>query len=326
MTIEGTPQQFIDDGYCLNKSLIDPKRCNDILAKTKDNIARAAKGIHASVEDYLSAVSRWADPSPILEGLLGPIYPQISQHISYLLQSPVKLKKWNLICKNAQCSEAIPYHQDISYSTHSPYQATAWLSLNHIGEHSGPLAVFPGSHQEPIKPAIDFWSPDFMQQRPDTPLELPTNAGDVICFDSRLWHGSKPSKSKQDRYALVTRWSADDYNPPKNMPAIEPHAFGMWTCGKVTQELLHQGAKQLYGVEICDFVQLLDLWIAELQKHPAQLSYNTEGAIENLAKIRTLHLAHEKHNGGDATGLLYKTLWHSLLYPLKKQLDGEYHD
>lgn len=324
--LEDDSQEFVHNGYCLKKSLIVPKQCDEILARAKENISKAVGSINISMECYLSAVSRWADPSPILDGVLDPVYPMISEYMSDLLQSPVKLKKWNLICKNTHCCEAIPYHQDISYSPHSPYQATAWLSLNTIEENSGPLAVFPKSHREPILPAIDFWSPDFVPQDKDTPLELPTNSGDVVCFDSRLWHGSKSSKSKQDRYALVTRWSANNYIPPKSIPPIQPHAFGMWTCGKVTHDILQQGAKELFDVECSDFIQLLDLWITELQKHPTVLSCKAEEARESLSKIRTLHLAHEMHNGGDATGLLYKTLWHSLLYPLKNQLDGEHHD
>lgn len=310
---------FRSHGVQIIPSIIDRKTCHFLLSRVKINISKAAKSMGVSMGDYLSAASRWASPSPILEGLMDPVKSSLSSLMEGILGSPVRLMKWNVICKNTYRFDPIPFHQDLTYSPQSPYQATAWLSLNNIVEDSGALEVCPGTQVSSLIPAVDFWSPDFKAIEMEG-LKLPVRAGDVICFDSRVWHGSGPNLSRQDRYVIVTRWSAIDYLAPQLIPPIQPHEFGMWTCGDVTKSLLAHGAQKLLGENPMGFIGLIECWRLAIQKNILPFKVETSKALTALKNVKTLHLAYERHNGGDATGQIYKALWFSLLHPLKIEL------
>ncbi|MBY0501550.1 MAG: phytanoyl-CoA dioxygenase family protein [Alphaproteobacteria bacterium] len=310
-------------GYYVARNVIH----KSLIKKTQKNILESikscSKDLGVSEKDYLSAVSRWLSPSPITSAVSNAVLEHISQATQSLLDETSQLSKFNVICKNDQCRGAIPYHQDISYSPENPYQVSAWLALQDVPEDAGPLEVIPGSHKEPIKQAVDFWSPEY---EPDSTLKnralkLPLSAGDVVFFDSSLWHGSSENLARISRYAIVTRWVTQVWLPPQFIPRIQPRYFGMWTSGELTQQILSHGAYLLFQSQEKDFLRLLELWIDKLQQISLPFSIDLTSAIESLTRIRILHLAYLKHKGGDATGNLYKNLWKSFLSPLKNYVE-----
>ena len=64
-----------------------------------------------------------------------------------------------------------------------------------------------------------------------------------MLFDSRLWHGSDENTDFSSRYALVVRWSRKNWKPEQSIPPIEPDFFGLWTCGRDTEEILARGLR-----------------------------------------------------------------------------------
>jgi hypothetical protein len=318
-----TQQDFELNGYYIERGVIP----QDLIKKTRESILEAIKDyaqiIGVSQKDYLSSVSRWVSPSAVTSCVPDFLLKLVCRATQNLLEDTPYLSKFNVICKNDQCRDPVPYHQDISYSPQNPYQVSAWLALQDVFEDSGPLEVIPGSHKEPLKPAVDFWSPEY---KPDLSFKrrskkLPLSAGDIIFFDSSLWHGSSENAASSSRYAVVTRWSTKAWTAPQFIPPLEPGYFGMWTSGEITQEILSEGAALFFQSKEEDFLKLLELWIDKLQQISLPFDVDQALAIAHLKRVKILHIAFLKHNGGDATGNVYKSLLQCFLGPLKGYLE-----
>jgi hypothetical protein len=316
-------EQFLKDGYVVVKNIIpepDIKQLRELILK---NIKECVEQLNMTEDNYLSVVSRWANPSPVTSNLPSFLLDVLSKTTEEIIGSIPSLNKLNIICKNEYCSGPVPYHQDISYSPHEPYQLSSWLAIHDVEADSGPLEVIPGSHLDPITSAVDFWSPDYVDnlvlKKHAKPLSI--SAGDVVFFDSRLWHGSSESLSLTPRFALVSRWTVESWQQKKFIPPIDPKHFGMWTCGDITHQILSEGLKVLFNKVEEDFLYLIDAWIKILEHAQLPFVVNTNQSLKSLHKIKILHLAYMHHNGGDATGVLYKSLWKTFLSPLKNHLD-----
>lgn len=317
-------KDFQLNGYFVARNVIPKHLLLETLQSILKTIQSCSKETEVSQTDYLSSVSRWGSPSPITSAVPQTIIKYVSQETQSLLKDVPLLSKFNIICKNEFCREPVPFHQDISYSPENPYQVSAWLALEDVCENAGALEVIPGSHKQSIEPAVDFWSPEYRADpfHKKNALKLPLSAGDIVFFDSSLWHGSSESLAKKSRYALVTRWTTQAWLPPLYIPPIEPRDFGMWTCGEQTQQILSQAAHFLFGSQEQDILKLLELWEDRLQRKSFTFIVDQNVAIESLKRIKILHRAYLKHNGGDATGTLYKNLWKSFLCPLRNYIDN----
>jgi len=322
MSPSSRSKDFQANGFVVVKNVIPLPIIQQLRETIFKNIKKCSDQLEVSEEDYLSAVSRWVSPSFVASNLPSSLLSTLIKATQEIVSISPFLNKLNIICKNAQCTGSVPYHQDISYSPKEPYQLSAWLALHDVLKDSGPLEVIPKSHLDSIAPAIDFWSPEFV---PNPSLKkcakkLLLAAGDVVFFDSRLWHGSSESKDLSPRYALVTRWTTKNWKPNQLIPPIDPKFFGMWTSGQMTQEILTQGLHVFFNKKESDFVRLIEVWMEALENNILPFYIDTLQVIENLKKIKILHLAFVKHNGGDATGTTYKNLWNSFLSPMIEYL------
>lgn len=281
-------KDFLSLGYTFFPNLINQEMIKALKISIENQIEACAKDIECTKDKYLSTVSRWMAPSPVTSGINQKWIDTIAIRLSHWAGEEVVLNKMNVICKNAYSTGSVPLHQDISYSPTAPYQFTTWIALDNVKQNSGPLSVIPGSHLKGIFPAVDFWSPQYESIERDS-LSLPIEKGDGICFDSRLWHGSPKSCTGTSRYAWVLRWSTKSWKLNEEIPPPKPLSFGMWTCGEETKQHLSEGINNPPK----DLADLIDL-------------YPQDPALE---KIKILHLASTRHNGGDATGTVYKELW-----------------
>ena len=316
---QGITQKFHEEGYAVVKRVLSKKTAVDLRQIIELKIDSCAKQLGCLREDYLTSVSRWVDPSPVTAGVSRVVLEKLRQAAQKLIKKPAHLKKMNVICKNAHCTGAVPYHQDISYSPQDPYEFSMWVALNDISGDSSPLEVIPESHLLPLKPAVDFWSPHY---EPDTSLKLRAKklileAGDAVFFDSRLWHGSGKNKDLSSRYALASRWSSEDWKFKQLIPAIDPNFFGLWTSGKMTEDLLAEGLSVLFKRSEADFIKLLDVWMQYLQESSLPFLVDVSSALASFKDLKILHLAHTHHNGGDAVGTVYRNIWEKFLSPLK---------
>lgn len=322
MSLFLTNKEFKENGFMVIKNVIPLFIIQQLREDISKNIKKCSEQLKVSEEDYLSSVSRWVSPSLVTSSLTSSLLDDLSEATQEIVGASPILSKFNIICKNAYCKEAIPFHQDISYSPQAPYQLSAWLALHDTPKESGPLEVISKSHLGAISPAVDFWSPEFV---PDPILkkqakQIPIDAGDVIFFDSRLWHGSGKNKNLSPRYALVTRWVTKKWKPNQVIPSIEPKFFGIWTSGKMSQKILAQGLQYIYNKKENSYLELVEAWEKVLEDNILPFSVDEVEVMRALKKIKILHLAFMQHNGGHATGTLYKNLWSIFLSPMTKYL------
>ena len=312
------------DGFAVIKGFLPNNKASEYIDLIKINIVKAAHDLGVTVRDYLSCTGRWSTSSPITSSISVKLEDEIKNYLENLIQSKIIFKKSNVICKTADLTDPIPFHQDISYSRDDPYHFSFWLSLNNVDNNSAPLQIVKNSHNQEVKPAVDFWFPYFTEKyniNDKDVKSITVNAGDAIMFDSKLWHGSAKNHSNKDRFAYVTRWVIEGKEFP-SIPEAKPKAFGMFNCGKLTDEIL-QKSLTLFDLESQYVTQnkekLILTWLEFLQQNPNIDEINTSAAIIDLKKLNMLNKACGLHDAGNISGLVYKNLWFSLLYILNNK-------
>ncbi|MFY7698268.1 MAG: phytanoyl-CoA dioxygenase family protein [Legionella sp.] len=314
--------QLLHQGYCLIPNLCTPQTISQVKPGLFQAIDHCALALSCDTSNYLRNVSRWVHPSPITHQAY-TLIPSLQQKVNAVMGQPMTLQKTNIISKSIYANAAVPCHQDLAYSPQNPYQLSLWLALDTVKPEDGALSFWAGSHLHAIEAAIDFWQPDFQDLISQSPgwlngqVSVAVNAGDGILFDSRIWHKSEPNTSGNNRFALVTRWSHEAYTPP-HIPDRVMSAFGMWTCGQKTHDLLQAGLKQYFNLNGSkDFIGCILQWQELLPTAKLPFQLDIPRALDALEGVRILHLAAEQHNGGDSQGRVYANLWHALLAPLE---------
>lgn len=315
--------QLESDGYVVIRAVCDAIFVTPFLKQLDRVLDLCAKEVGCAREAYLTAVSRWASPSAITHIFESPfsnlLFPYVEKFIG-----ACTLEKTNVIAKTRHAGRAIPFHQDISYSPQNPYQLTAWVALTDVPAQAGSLVFVRGSHRAPLQSAVDFWSPDFTEKKQaplDVPhVSVPLRAGDVLIFDARVWHGSSPNEIGCNRFALVTRWKGNTYTPPRDIPAIEKSAFGMWTCRGITEKILRDALTLFTGKSEDSFDQTIITWLRIFDCTDLPFSIDRESAKCALRNLYILHRGYTLHNGGDAQGTIYRNTWDSFLNPLNQHM------
>ena len=316
-----------EEGYVQINSLFSEDFTNHLVGRIQARLHHCAQELRCTYQDYLRVASRWVSPSPVTEDMEEVIINPLRSLLQDLTGAS-DLVKLNVISKTPSSPEALPFHQDIAYSPENSYQFSAWLALTDAPLESGPMEVVVGSHKGPIEPAVDFWGPKFKDKVPlqrGVKRKLPVKAGDLIIFDSRLWHGSGKNKSHNERFALVTRWKERNYVPPF-IPPLKPLPFGMWTCQRETEKLLTKGLHILFQKKPTTYRGALEAWSILLKNKTLPFLKNPQRAQESLRHVFLLNEAHHAHNGSDAQGVVYARLWESLLAPLSLYLHQQQGD
>jgi ectoine hydroxylase-related dioxygenase (phytanoyl-CoA dioxygenase family) len=310
------------NGFIVAPNILSLNQTQVLVDSLLTHIKTCAAELDTSFGQYIYCTGRWANPSSVTDIIPINIDEKIMSALNFVTQLDYVMKKKNVICKSEVLKDEVPFHQDISYSYDSPYSLSVWLALNDVYMDSGPLQVIPGSHKWPIKPAIDFWSPSFIdkirtnKEFNNNIVDITINAGDAIIFDSRLWHGSREKYDSLHRFAYVTRWVKKAEKFPK-VPKPIPDKFGMWTCDQITYGLLTSKLKSFnkYSSNTLDidYLQLIETWKQTLNTDALIQIDNLPKALEDLNNLLILKKASLKHNAGDLSGKLYKNLWNSLL-------------
>jgi len=313
-------------GFFIINNFLSSDLVSSDLNNIKSNISLSSLDLDISVAKYLSSTGRWGDKSKITRDISDSLDSIIKDKLLYTLKCPVTLKKSNVICKTADLIDAVPFHQDISYSSDQPYHFSVWLALNNVEQNSGALQIIKYSHTLQIKSAVDFWSPYFVDSyseklKNEKMIELRVLAGDAIVFDSRLWHGSAENLAAKDRFAYVTRWIIDNKNFPF-IPKPEPLVFGMFNCRTLTEQILQKSLlclnPQDQNFHIPQTLEnLITIWLAYLRNGLVISGVDSFQAIRDLSRLLILHRAAALHDAGDIAGKIYKNLWFSLLKLLK---------
>ncbi len=305
-------QQFKEQGFTVFRNLIDESHVDSLKSEVIKKIYVYADKLEVNFSKYTFCTGRWL----LNDNSIGPIEAiekKLSDIIANELGTQISIKKRNITCKNKFITNEVPLHQDISYSPSDPYDFTTWIALNDVPLGSGELIFVPTSQNFNIEPAIDFWSPDFHDKNKDkfknSIVNIHLRKGDVVMFDSRLWHGSNKNLNQQDRYAYVVRWKYEDTRTPDLViPNPIPSEFGMWTCYTETKKIL----SQIQNKASTDLNNLITGAISHLDT-TKNMQFDKTKAIIDLKNLAVLHNAANTQNAGDLCGIIYKNLWYSLL-------------
>ncbi|KDO02171.1 phytanoyl-CoA dioxygenase family protein [Rickettsia tamurae] len=313
-------EKLQDDGFFIIKNLISLDLVTWHLNDIKNKIAGSAEEFGISVSDYLNCTGRWVAPSQVTRTISDLLNDIIKDKLEKLLQCQIVNKKSNVICKTADLVDAVPFHQDISYNPDNPYHFSVWLALNDVYEASGALQIIKNSHNWKIKPAVDFWSPYFIDKYSNKltnqqTITLPISAGEAIVFNSKLWHGSGENLNAKDRFAYVTRWVIKDKEFPV-IPKPKPLVFGMFNCGSLTEEILKKSLlyfNKYHDIKENSKEELIKTWLSYLENNSDISEIDIIKASKDLSKLLILNQAATLHNAGDIAGKIHRNLWFSLL-------------
>lgn len=240
------------NGFVLVPSAIDFEICLTWINMIEDSFQNLAEEVDCTVDEYLLSVSAWDGRNPLVSGMIAMIQEQVTTSIQKIIGQPLELLEGKLMMKGDNCPWPTHAHQDISYRGEGgkkQYHFSSWISLNHIGAEQGPLEFLPESHLESISVYQDFLNPEFRDRRTldewrDKHQKIFANPGDMILFDSRVWHASSRWCAIPRRYALILRWvvpETPDINIPKsNSVGRTMYDFSEW-LEKSLQILIGRG-------------------------------------------------------------------------------------
>ena len=208
-------------GYAVLKDVLPPETLKQLLALverdksvgagagTTSNQAKDKYVYHLQYRDrlFLDILAKWHGGLEILKPFLNdPYYRQLPEDAANFL----------LAYYNARSSVAeLPLHIDNYVPTLGDYPNSMQLvfSLNGQSADNGATIVVPGSHRVGHLPDRSLT---------DVAIELSCNPGDVIVWDSRLWHGALQNVTGADRWSLVATFRPwflkQNYDPVLGMP------------------------------------------------------------------------------------------------------------
>lgn len=315
--------RYKSEGALFIPQMIFPECAEEFKKTVESAIIQCAKELNVPVDLYLSAVSRWMDPSPVTAAFPEFIQGELKDLLEELFSADLELKKFNVICKSPHARDMIPCHQDIAYSKDDPYEFSLWLALTDVAQLDGALEVLTRSQLDEIRPAIDFWDPEFKDEMRNSDRwkhekkSYIMNKGDAVLFDSRVWHGSALNTSNNIRIALVTRWKTVGFAGfNQTIPEKKPAKFGMWSCGNKTFECLKAFMDNSSAEYTAEFIHSV---VNRIKSGNESFNFDNDLAVQALSKLAILHQASQTHNGGDALGVVYADVWKHFLYHLNTE-------
>jgi len=215
---------FIDkirkDGYCIIPQVYSPTEVHLLLESCKHwyEITETAKDVpflnrnqpnvynlqNKSIH-FLQAIFKSADTMEVLRELLNDIwYKQIPQDKPNFILRAIGARSSNT---------ALPLHIDsfIPYEGDHPLALQVAIVLEDQTVENGCTVVVPGSHL----------SGEYAPKQADS-IPLTPKAGDLVMWDSRLWHGTTENTTQGTRWAIIatfTRWWVkQQFNITDNLP------------------------------------------------------------------------------------------------------------
>jgi hypothetical protein len=149
------------------------------------------------------------------------------EYYSYL---PKNVPNYNILYYNARSSgDKLDLHID----SHIPFKGKKTSMMQFVflledsNEQNGCTIVVPKSHQSGL----------YSNRKTKKVLPLAGKAGDVIIWDSRLWHGTLENYSKKSRWALVCTFGMWWVKPMMNMTMSLPNSIYK-KCNLLEKQLL----------------------------------------------------------------------------------------
>ena len=242
MTIEEILLHLKLDGWCVIDGVIPPDKGDAIRASVEATVAADSKGPGGRVEGVgstkgLIAVDQSFAPYladeriiAVTEALFGP-HVRVS-FTTAIINNPGNDRggwhaDWPFNQRNAGHIPA-PYADAVIHLT------TLWM-LSSFSPETGGTLVVPGSHRSDSNPTADN-GVDAHRPYP-TEMQATGNAGDVLLFDSRLWHATATNFSNGPRVGMAVRWAPWWLNLDVLMPGSVERARMVDEPGAIENEV-----------------------------------------------------------------------------------------
>ena len=196
------------------------------IAKEKEIIASKCK---LSIQRLDGLCSVWGGDSILVQPLVDQVVKSISAAMCQIeVINPVAdYCDVSLFTGSQQYREPTHVHQDITYRWHGSkarYAYTSWLALDRCDERLGALTFSHAFPRTRIEARQDFLATGFIdygstEEWKSSELVVNTDAGDLLVFDSLVWHGSVGVNREGMRRSLAVRWKSqtgweDDFAIP----------------------------------------------------------------------------------------------------------------
>ncbi len=312
--------QLKDAGYVVVPSNLNKETSTQWVRRIEESLPNLADEVGCTVDEYLMSVSAWSGENPLVHELAEKIRFSITPTVETITGGQIELLESKLLMKGENCPWATHAHQDVAYrwrGKRQQYQFSTWLSLSSIGPMQAPLEFLPGSHLEPVSEYQDYLDPEFIDRRDTREWKnkhqsIEMNPGDMVIFDSRVWHASSEWLAPPRRYAIVLRWVVSGIEDTE-IPS--PTGEGRWMYD--FSGWLEQSLQQLTGNKVLPSESILEVAI-ETDSIPTELRGLLHRYIINRA-------AGIQHGGTAQRGMLWDPLAEAVRAELRvRGLDAVY--
>ena len=215
MTADEALKAIKDEGYVVLRGALAPERVTALLTAMRA-LSEAQAGLQAADtpflnrghDDYVRAFT--GDPllMDILKGLLNDVwYRQIpSDQPNFILRS---------VIGRSSGKTTLPLHLDsfIPSSGETCFACQIALVLEDQTPERGCTVIVPGTHRS------DRYADQEAMSRAEP---LNAKAGDIVIWDSRLWHGALPNTTDASRWSLIATfvrwWIKQNYDVTGTLP------------------------------------------------------------------------------------------------------------
>lgn len=298
-----TDNPLRDDGFVLASSNLDEQTSIQWVARIEESLPNFADEVGCTLDEYLLSVSAWSDKNPLVQELAEHIRCDVASVVEKITGERIELLESKLLMKGENCPWATHAHQDVAYRSQNrrrQYQYSTWISLSHIGPMQAPLEFLPKSQLEPISEFQDFLNPGFVDRRESNEWKQKKQSiemipGEMVIFDSRVWHASSPWVSPPRRYAIVLRWAVSGIEPVE-IPLPTGERRGMYEFSG----WLDRSLRQLIGRKLRASESTLEVAI-----ETGSLSADCKTLLRRYMINRTAGI---KHGGSAQRGMLWDPL------------------
>jgi phytanoyl-CoA hydroxylase len=207
--------RYARDGFVLVEGVLTGAECATLDAEAK-RILRERGGPGASIQvdaSLGSAICRGLADDDRLLAILGALMPDGIMFLSD-----------RIAAKSASARFGTPWHSDTRYWPGTRPKISLWIALDDVAPDDGALVVVRGSHLQDwasrhvVTPGVNVGEFPFELAPGQWPAEREVTCavrrGDVIVFDDRLIHGTRPNRSGRDRYAIISVYHAPGADEP----------------------------------------------------------------------------------------------------------------
>ncbi|NJK40501.1 MAG: phytanoyl-CoA dioxygenase family protein [Acaryochloridaceae cyanobacterium SU_2_1] len=202
-------QEFLTQGYTIARNFFSEQEMTDLIQQIESPesgecldqvLSKGTLRFYANLFRQNSSIREFVS-QPKLVDFLKPVI------------GPDFWVRWDQAVAKGPGAKTFPWHQDNAYNgfKHTHYQL--WVALTEMTPENGGLWLVPGSHKR-LLPHERVDCHMVYKGKPESPLFIEANKGDLVLFSSLTLHRTTPNTTAAIRWAYVIEYmSIDDIDP-----------------------------------------------------------------------------------------------------------------